>query len=75
MHSDKIAEIFTLNKDLIHKISIKKMTKLALRPLDMSLSNEKYTKELNDSFYNLNKSLEYLKSLETDKITKEILCL
>jgi len=40
----KLAHAFKLNGDLIRKNSIKEYAKLTLRPKDMSLSNNKYSK-------------------------------
>ena len=70
-----IANIFSLNSDLIEPISINSIRNLSSRPYDMSLSNMKYCTELNDTFLSLEKSFEYLKKIENDKVTKEILCL
>ncbi len=71
----KIAKLFNFNTNLINKISISEMKNLIIRPLDMSLLNNKYKKDMNDNFKSIDESLNLLKNNENHYDNRILQCL
>jgi len=71
----KIAKLFKLNNNLINKISISEMNNLIIRPLDMSLLNNKYKQDMNDNFKTIEESIKLLKDYENHNDNRILQCL
>ena len=68
----KLANYFSLNTNLINKISIKDKPNLIERPKDMSLSNEKVCKALNCSMPSFDDQFQSLKQQENNNAYSQV---